>query len=236
MTSGQPEIWRINANGTDRTQLTVNSGVSFGISVSPLDGSLLFCSTQNGKHSLYLADSEGKNMRQIIEGTEDVFGTFTPNGQSIIFQRGLDNKTITLWRFDLKDKKLTQLTKTHSLHPIISPDGSQIAHYFMEADADNLWRIKLISSTLGDFLNKINLPKEATKRSMRWHPSGNFISQIAYQGDEIKLLLLPIQSTDAPQTYPLGKGELEWFEWSQDGKKIVVSQSIETQDIVLLSQ
>lgn len=234
--SGQPEIWRINADGSEKTQLTVNSRVSFGLSVSPADGSLLFCSTQNGKHSLYLADSEGKNIRQLIEGTEDVFPNFMPDGNSVIFQRGLNNKRITLWRYDLKDKKLTQLTQHNALQPTISPDGNKIAYYFMDSETDNLWRIKLISGSNGDFLSKLNLPKEATKRRMRWHPNGKFISQIANQGDNIKLLFLPINENIPIQPFDLGKGELEWFEWSKDGKKIVFSQSIETQDIVLLSQ
>ena len=234
--SGQPEIWQINSDGTEKTQLTVNSGIYFGLSVSPIDGSLLFCSTQNGKHSLHLTDSEGKNRRELIDGTEDVWANFTPDGQSVIFQRGLNNKLITLWRLDLKDKKLTQLTQNHSLHPAISPDGSQTAYYFMDADADNLWRIKLISSTTGDTLAKINLPPIATKRMMRWSPNGKFISQIANQGEEIKLLLIPISRNNSIEIFDLGKGNLDWFEWSKDGKKIVVSQSTETQDIVLLSQ
>lgn len=234
--SGQPEIWRINSDGSDKTQLTVNSGVSFGFSVSPIDNSIIFCSTKNGKHSIYFADSEGKNIAQIVEGTEDVFPNFTPDGNSIIFQRGLNNKILTLWRYDLKDKKLTQLTQKNALFPTISPDGNKIAHYFMDSEVDNLWRIKLISGINGDFLSKLNLPKEATERKMRWHPNGKFISQIANQGDNIKLLFLPITENDPTQSFDLGKGGLQWFEWSKDGKKIVYSQSVETQDIVLLSQ
>ncbi len=234
--SGQPEIWRINEDSSDKNQLTVNSNISLGLSVSPTDGSLLFASLENGKHTLYLTDSEGKNLHQVLEGTEDVWGNFTIDGKSVIFQRGLNNKTITLWRFDLADKKLSQLTQKHALHPVISPDGTQIAHYFMDNENDNLWRIKLISSITGEFLGKIDLPKDANKRKMRWHPSGKFIAQIANQGEETKLLLLPVNGIDPVKTFDLGKGDLQWFEWSKDGGKIVVSQSTETQDIVLLRQ
>lgn len=234
--SGQPEIWRSNPDGSDKTQLTVNSGVSFGISVSPTDKSLLFGSNQDGRNFLRLADSEGKNIRPLIDGSEEVWGNFTPDGQSVIFQNGLNNKTLTLWRFDLKDKKLTQLTKKNALQPTISPDGTQIAFYFMDSEVDNLWRIGIISALTGESLGKIDLPKEATERRMRWHPNGKFISQIAYQGENIKLLLLPISKNNSPESFDLGKGKLEWFEWSKDGKKIVVSQSTETQDIVLINQ
>lgn len=48
--------------------------------------------TPDGKYTVYFTGSEGKNMRQLVEGTEDVWGTFTPDGKFVIFQRGLTNK------------------------------------------------------------------------------------------------------------------------------------------------
>lgn len=233
-TAGKKEIRRVETDGADNTQLTVNSNVSFGLAVSPVDGSLLFCSTENGKSSLYLTNSEGKNMRRLTDGTEDVWANFTPDGRTIIFQRGLNSKMITLWRLDLGNGKLTQLTETHATHPAISPDGTRTAYYFMDRATDNLWRIGLISNATGEFLGKINLPKEATERRLQWHPNGRFLSQIAYHGDEIKLLQLPIDNSESPESFGLGKGDLQWFEWSKDGKKIVVSQTTQTQDVVLL--
>lgn len=234
--SRKREIWRVNSDGTDKTQLTVNADIEFGLSVSPTDGSLLFCLSKEGKNSLHLTDSEGKNIRPLLEGMEDVWGNFTPDGRSVIFQRGLNNKTLTLWRYDLADGKLSQLTQTNAIFPTISPDGTQTAFYFMDAKTDNLWRIGFISTRTGEFSGKINLPKEATQRRMRWHPGGKSITQAVNEGEEIKLLFLPLDGSIPSQTFDLGKGDLQWFEWSLDGKKIVVSQSTQTQDIVLLNQ
>nr|HQU85940.1 winged helix-turn-helix domain-containing protein [Pyrinomonadaceae bacterium] len=73
---GKPEIWRMNADGSDKQQLTVNSSVAFGISVSPIDNSILYSTSENSKNSLFLADSEGKNPRRLFEGTEDIWGNF----------------------------------------------------------------------------------------------------------------------------------------------------------------
>jgi len=233
--SGKREIWRVNSDGSNATQLTVDANVTFGLSISPVDGSLVFCSTDNGKHSLRLADAGGKNMRQLTEAAEDVFPNFTADGQAVIFQRGLNNKTLTIWRIGVNDRKLLQLTGTQASHPAVSPDGAQTAYYFMDRETDNLWRIGLISSESGAFIGKLNLPPNATDRRMRWHPSGKFIGQIFYKGENINLLLLPTDGGQSQVVSGLGKGDVNWFNWSSDGKQLAVSQTTETQDIILLS-
>ncbi|HZH35130.1 MAG TPA: hypothetical protein VEX64_09835, partial [Pyrinomonadaceae bacterium] len=231
---GKPEIWRMQIDGTNPEQLTVNANASFGMSVSPIDGSLVFCSTVDGKHALQITDSEGRNMRRLTEGTEDVFPNFTPDGKSVIFQRGLNDKTLTLWRYDLADGKITRLTETQASHPAVSPDGAQIAYYFMDRETDNLWRVGLISSLNGDFFGKVNLPPKITDRRMRWHPSGRFLTQIFYTGENASLLLLPLDGGNGLEVPGLGKGDVNWFEWSQNGKNLIASQTNVSRDIVLI--
>jgi DNA-binding winged helix-turn-helix (wHTH) protein/Tol biopolymer transport system component len=233
--SGKREIWRVNSDGSNATQLTVDANVTFGLSISPVDGSLVFCSTDNGKHSLRLADADGRNMRRLTESAEDVFPNFTADGRAVIFQRGLNNKTLTLWRIGINDRKLLQLTATQASHPAVSPDGAQTAYYFMDREIDNLWRIGLISSESGTFIGKLTLPPNATDRRMRWHPGGKFIGQIFYKGENINLLLLPIDGGQSQVISGLGKGDVNWFDWSSDGKQLAVSQTTETQDIILIS-
>lgn len=233
--NGKREIWRVGQDGKNPQQLTVNSNISFGLSVSPIDDSIVFSANENGRHFLKLVDENGKNARQLTEGAEDVYPNFMADGQSVIFQNGLDNKIITLWRVSLADKNPVQLTQTHAIHPAISKDGMQTAFYFMDAETDGLWRVGLISSADGSFLSKLSFPKAVTERRMRWHPNGKFIGQILYEGENINLLLLPIGG-DSQIVSGLGKGDVNWFDFSNDGKQIVVSHTTETQDVVFLTK
>ena len=232
--SGKREIWRVDSDGSNATQLTVNANITFGLSISPVDGSLVFCSTVDGKHSLRLADADGKNMRQLTEAAEDVFPNFTADGQTVIFQRGLNNKTLTIWRIGINDRQPVQLIGTHASHPAVSPDGTQTAYYFMDKENDNLWRIGLISSESGSFFGKLDLPPNAAERRMRWHPNGKFIGQILYKGENINLLLLPTGGGESQVVSGLGKGDVNWFDWSDDGEQLALSQTTETQDIILI--
>jgi predicted ATPase/DNA-binding winged helix-turn-helix (wHTH) protein/Tol biopolymer transport system component len=234
--SGKREIWRINSDGSNPQQLTSGANVALGFAVSPADGSIVFCSAENGKYSLKLADADGKNVRPLTEGTEDVYPNFAPDGQTVIFQRGFKDKLITLWSVSLADGNLVQITRTHGTHPTISPDGTQAAHYFMDAETDNLWRIRLVSIVDGTPLGKLSFPKAVTERRMRWHPGGRFIGQVFYEGENIKLLLVPTDGGESQIVNGLGKGDVNRFEWSRDGRQIVISHTTETQDAVFLSK
>jgi len=106
----------------------------------------------------------------------------------------------------------------------------------MDADTDGLWRVGLVSSENGSFLGKLSFPKADTERRMRCHPSGKFIGQILYAGEDINLLLLPMNGGESQIVSGLGKGDVSWFDWSRDGKRIAVSHTTETQDMILLSR
>ncbi len=233
--TGRSEIWRINSDGSNPIQLTVGADISVGLSVSPVDGSLVFSSVSDGKHSLRLATAKGKNIYQLTDGTEDVWGSFLPDGQHVIFQRGLSGQTSALWRVETTGAALTQLTRRPSWRLAVSPDGTQTACYFTDAEPDGARRIGLISSDTGAIQGKLSLPKLRAGIGMRWHPSGRFLTQIFYTGENANLLLLPVDGGSAITLSGLDKGYVHWFEWARDGKRLVLSQVIATQDVILLS-
>ncbi len=234
--SGKREIWRVENDGSKPAQLTVNSNIGFGFAVSPADGSIVFSANEDGRYALKLMNADGKDIRPLTDGAEDVYPNFTADGQTVVFQRGIKNKLFTMWRVSLHDKNPVQITRTHGTQPAVSPDGTQVAHYFMDAETDNLWRIRLVSIVDGTDFGKLSLPKSVTERRMRWHPSGQFVSQIFYEGDNIKLLNLPVGGGNSQIVSGLGKGNVNWFDWSGDGRQIVVSHTTATQDVVLLSK
>ncbi len=233
-TTGKREIWRVDKSGVNPTQLTVDAQVTDGFTVSRLDGSIVFSGIRGGgKRSLWLADADGKNFRKLTDN-DDIFPQFTPDGKSVVFQRGyIDNPTVL--RIGINDKEPIQLVSTHSLKPNVSPDGSQTAYYFMDKETDGVWRIGLISTATGEFLGKLSFPQMVNERRMRWHPSGKFITQVFNTGETANLLLLPPDGGEARIISGLGKGKVSSFEWSPNGKQIVFSQTDETRDAVLLT-
>lgn len=233
---GKREIWRMASDGTGARAVTAGSDVTYGLSISPVDGSIFFCATRDGKRSLNMVDRNGSGLRQLTEGPDDVYPSISPDGRSVIFQKGLYNRVVTPWKLDLDTGQQTQIFERFSAKPALSPDGSQIAYYFMDGDNDGLWRIGLLLSQDGSFLNKLTFPKSVTERRMRWHPNGSAIAQVFNEGDAINLLMIPIDGGRSTVVKDIAKGDALWFDWSPDGKQIVISHADKKSDVVLLTK
>ena len=233
---GKREIWRMSADGTAARALTAGSDVTHGVSISAVDGSIFFSATRNGKHTLNVVSREGSDMRQLTDGPDDVYPSISPDGRSVFFQKGLFNKVVTPWKLDLDTGKQTQLSERFTAKPTLSPDGSQIAYYFMDGEIDGLWRVGLMSSLDGSLLNKLTFPKSVTERRMRWHPNGTALAQIFNEGDSINLLIMPKNGGEASVIRNIAKGDALWFDWSRDGKQIVISHANKRSDVVLLTK
>lgn len=234
--NGGREIWRVTADGSQGKPITSNANVTFGMSVSSAEGSIVFCSTEGGKHVLKLADADGSNIRALTEGPDDVNPEFTADGRSIVFQKGLYNKLVTLWRLDLSDGSRTQLTETFAAKPALSRDGSKIAYYFMDQEKGGIWTIGLVSVSNGLPQGKLDFPRSISERHMRWHPDGTSIAQIFNTGDAINLLLMPFNGAAATSLTDLAKGEVQGFRFSPDGRKIVMAHSQERRDLIRLAK
>ena len=234
--SGKNEIWQINPDGTTPQQLTTNSNLTFSFAVSPIDNSLVFSTLQDGKISLSFADSDGQNIRQMTNGTPDISPSFSPDGKTIVFQRGLAPPT--LWQVTIEENQPpTQITGYLASHPTISPDGQTIAYHFMDYGGKNPhWKLGLINSENHRLLNKLEFPVPITERKTAWHPNNKFLTMIFYNGENVGILLLSALDGKYQTLDNIGVGKISSFAWSPDGSRFAFSQNYETNDVVSLGE
>jgi len=223
--NGKREIWRVEPSGANPQQITSGADLIYGLALSPTDDSFIFPSNRGGKLSLWAADADGKNLRSLTDGGEPLFPESATDA-SIVFQAG-DYK---IGRVSPNEKMPVFLAK--GIKPTLSPDGRETAFFAMD---ENKWRIFLIANKTGEITKKLDLPTTVKERRMRWHPSGKFLTLIYNAGENLNLLVLPIDGGNAKIIENLGKGEINSFAWSADGKQILYSLTNETQDAVWLT-
>ncbi len=230
-TSGTSELWRMKTDGTNRTQLTSDSNVTFGLAVSPTDGSLIFASKQNGRRGIWRTDSDGKNLRQLSEGGDQA-PDVSSNGK-VVFHRGIGYAEGIF--LTSNNETAPRMLREKCYFPAISPDGTQAACYFMDLEDNRKWRIALVSTDSGALIRKLTLPMPIYERQIRFHPNGKYLTQIFTTGENLNLLLLPLDGGEAQISSGLGKGASNLPEWSADGKQFLYPVITETQDAVLLT-
>lgn len=236
-TSGQNEIWQINPDGTMPRHLTSNSNLTVGFTVSPSDGTLVFTATQKRADSLFIAEVDGQNIRQLTNGPFDSLPRFMPDGKEVIFQQGSLIKP-TIWRVSTdRNEPPKQLTGYFARHPSISPDGKTVAYQFMDFNStDKRWRLGLMDSSDGRLLNVIDFPLLITQRKVVWRPGDNLLTMVFKTGENSGFLLLSPADNSYQTIENVTNNKISSFVWSPDGKRLAFAANQEVSDAVLLDK
>ena len=124
-------VWRMDANGTNRKQLTSSNLDQEEVEVSP-DGRLIFY-TSGGR--IWRVNTDGSGARPLTPGPLDVHPAVTPDSRGLIYAAfagwspGIGGHP-TLWRIPVDGGEALQLTHEATSCPSVSPDGSRISCAF----------------------------------------------------------------------------------------------------------
>lgn len=97
---GSMTIWRMEANGGDRKQLTSAGHVDTYVRATGDGRYLVFQSNRTGGWEIWRANADGGNMKQLTEGGSNKEPTVTPDGRHVVYT-SLRNGVRTLWRVSI---------------------------------------------------------------------------------------------------------------------------------------
>jgi Tol biopolymer transport system component len=84
------EIWVMNADGTDQSQITHLGGANFAPFFTPDGKQIIFSSNyrnpRSGNFDLFLVNLDGSGLEQVTTAPEfDGFPQFSPDGRSLVW-------------------------------------------------------------------------------------------------------------------------------------------------------
>jgi Tol biopolymer transport system component/serine/threonine protein kinase len=151
--SGIPQLYLVNADGTDLTQLTIMENGACQPSWSP-DGSQLvfispclgradFLETIYNESSLYIINADGSGLKQLTASPgSDFEPTWSPDGDRIAFT-SVRGGFRQIYSLDVESLEVTLLTNTtnsiESSQASWSPDGSRIAYLVKRVGTYQVW-------------------------------------------------------------------------------------------------
>jgi eukaryotic-like serine/threonine-protein kinase len=151
--SGIPQLYLVNADGTDLTQLTIMDRGACQPSWSPDGSQLVFISPCLGRadffetiyneSSLYTINADGSGLKQLTPAPgSDFEPAWSPDGTRIAFT-SVRGGFRQIYSLDVETLEVTLLTNTtsaiESSQPSWSPDGSKIAYMARRVGAYQVW-------------------------------------------------------------------------------------------------
>jgi Tol biopolymer transport system component len=213
---GNQEIYMINSNGSDPTNLTNNPAIDFSPTWSPDRNSIAYNSGINGNAEIFIFDLEGMQSINVTNyPAKDWEPDWSPDGSQIVFFTDRDrfSEIYTLLLDTLAIQRLTT-SDFYERQPVWSPDGNQIAY---SSDQDGDWEIYLMDK---DGRNVINLTNnEVFDLGPSWSPDGSMLTFASKLGDNWELFSMDISNQKVTRLTDNPANDLNPV-WSPDGKKI----------------
>lgn len=185
--SGNPDIFVMNADGTNLRRLTDHPANDIWPAWSPDGARIAFPSRRDGNFEIYLMNPDGTDLQRLTHtpGHED-FPAWSPDGARILFTRSeVDEGTFVIDADGSGEEKLLDFIV---LEPDWSPDGTRIVFgsdhegfrgvYVMDADGSNLQKISTTS---------------AGENSPTWAPDGIQIALTSWRTGDGEICVMDLE-------------------------------------------
>lgn len=216
---GDPDIWIMDGDGSNRRQLTSEAGADITPVVSPDGRFIVFLSYRSGARHLWRMRSDGSEPRQLTFGDGDVAPTVSPDGKWIVYSSYVEGQP-TLWKVPLDGGEATPLTKSLIVEsPAVSPDGRLVACYHFSAPLAKP-RLALVSLADGALVKEIDLGATYAASEIKWTPDGRGVVFVSMSRGVSNIWLQPLDGTPAKQLTNFNTDRIFRFDISRDGRLI----------------
>jgi serine/threonine protein kinase len=142
-------------NGSSVTQVSPAGQLTEGGAISPDGRYVAFCLIKGGDVNVWVADSDGSNLRQLTNGNVDEVAAFSADGRVVYYQHWSEGK-VHLFRIPFSGGQAVQLSELQMTMPSVSHKGDRIlVRYYDETTKQ--WKVGIISAADGKLLQTVDI-------------------------------------------------------------------------------
>jgi len=142
---------------------------------------------------------------------------------------------LTLWRVPVEGGAPRQIiTDKPSYDPRVSPDGKWLAAGYYEQPRAPA-RVAIIPFDGGAPVKLFDIPTRAGQEELQWTPDSRALIYIVTRDEVSNLWQQPVEGGEPKQLTDFKTELIFSFDYSRDGKQLVLSRGIYSRNVVLFS-
>ena len=238
--AGRESLWLRQATASSAQQIVAPARAEYhGLTFSRDGGHVYFVrsETNGSARALYRMPALGGVATKLLDGVHSPV-TLSPDGGRLAFVRnsGGESALMIAGADGGGQRRLAARPMTdHFKVPAWSPDGKLIACFRRDEAAGDELRVVAVPFDGGAPERAFAVPPDITPMPfVRWSPDGQALTYTAHRDGISNIWAQPLGGGPAKQLTEFKvEGRLR-FDWSRDGRQLVLSRHIWTSDLVLL--
>lgn len=207
---GFDEICLMNANGSERRQLTDFGVTSFYASLSPDGDTIYFVSRKDGGMDIYSMNLRGRGLRRLTQGIGSNYAPeLSPTDERLVFA----NNGNGIWVMRADGNNPHPITTRDDIDPTWSPDGDRIAFASSRSGARQLFVMDKDGSNIEQLTDLNNMGGRST-----WSPNGQYIAFYRGPAGDHNIFIVNVETKEV--TRLTNGGDNLGPSWSPDGNWI----------------
>jgi serine/threonine protein kinase len=230
---GSRNLFLMNADGSGQKQLTADTGTNTGPSITPDGRQIVFSSSRAGTSNIWIMDIDGSNPRKLTSGSRDISPSCSPDGQWVLYT-ATDSDKQRMTKVSIQGGNPVKLTDYTSARPLVSPDGKQIAcGYVNEQERPGRWRLAIVPADGGPPIKTFDI--SGLESVFQWTSDGRALLYNKTRNGITNIWSQPVDGGSPKQLTDFKSDLIFRFDWSRDGKRLVLARGNVSSDVVLIS-
>jgi DNA-binding winged helix-turn-helix (wHTH) protein/Tol biopolymer transport system component len=231
-TSVDGEVWTTNSDGSQHAIFADVHGTDW---IATCTRSVVLTADASGAVMLMRVEADGSNATKIASGSL-WSPACSPDGRFVSYVT-VDSPQ-KIWRIPIEGGTAVQIAEilgdSVSGRMDISPDGRFIAYpYTRYSTPPKGWALVVIPANGGPPVKTFQVP--GSSWGTRWSPQGTGLQYLLTQNGTTNIWEQPLAGGDPKQITKFTSGRIFDFNWTADGKQLLVTRGEVSSDVVLLS-
>jgi eukaryotic-like serine/threonine-protein kinase len=229
------EIWTMDADGSNRKQVTFNGRNNLEPVISP-DGRYIVFVTFEGRHPhIWRINADGTDAKQLTDGGDEDLPRITPDGQWVVYH-SINRSKYSIRKISIDGGEPVTLVADASTQPDISPDGKLVACFARRSGA-TAWEIIVVPIEGGPPIATFPVPDTVYHEwpGLRWTPDGTALTYVSTVQGVSNVRRQALAGGEAKPLTDFQENQIFFFDWSRNDRKLVLVRGSDTRDLILLS-
>jgi Tol biopolymer transport system component/DNA-binding winged helix-turn-helix (wHTH) protein len=221
------DLWLMNPDGTERRQLTFDSGNDVSPAVSRDGRFIVFASNRSGNFEIWRMSLDGSDLMQLTRTSGANPASISPDSKWVVYL-----SSGSLHKIPIEGGEPTLICERAAGESTVSPDGKLIAYFSMGKESLG---ISVSSLQEGSIVKRFEGGSQSlNKNSLKWTPEGKALLYSQSRDGVANLWMQSLDGRPPKQVTDFKTDGIFRFDVSQDGKTLVCARGGWKHDIVLI--